>query len=277
MKSFKIANFSIGKGEPLAILAGPCVIESEEHALSSAEKLQQMISRTSFSFIFKASYDKANRSSGSSFRGPGLDEGLKILERVRREFDLPVVTDIHSPEEAKAAGEVCDMIQIPAFLCRQTDLVLAAGQTRAAVNVKKGQFLAPWDMQNVLDKLLSCGNERILLTDRGTSFGYNNLVSDFRAIPIMQKMGFPVCFDATHSVQLPGGLGHATGGQREFIAPLAKAAVAVGCNALFLEAHPNPALAKSDAATVLSFEELASLLPEIEKIYEAVSVCSGAR
>lgn len=277
MKSFKIANFSIGKGEPLAILAGPCVIESEEHALSSAEKLQQMISRTSFSFIFKASYDKANRSSGSSFRGPGLDEGLKILERVRREFDLPVVTDIHSPEEAKAAGEVCDMIQIPAFLCRQTDLVLAAGQTRAAVNVKKGQFLAPWDMQNVLNKLLSCGNERILLTDRGTSFGYNNLVSDFRAIPIMQKMGFPVCFDATHSVQLPGGLGHATGGQREFIAPLAKAAVAVGCNALFLEAHPNPALAKSDAATVLSFEELASLLPEIEKIYEAVSVCSGAR
>lgn len=277
MKSVRVANFSIGKDEPLAILAGPCVIESEEHTLRCAEKLQRLVRRRSFSYIFKASYDKANRSSGASFRGPGLEAGLKILERVRREFDLPVVTDVHSPEEAIAAGEVCDMIQIPAFLCRQTDLVLAAGSTKAAVNVKKGQFLAPWDMQNVVEKLLSCGNERILLTDRGTSFGYNNLVSDFRAIPIMQTFGFPVCFDATHSVQLPGGLGHASGGQREFIAPLAKAAVAVGCNALFLEAHPNPAQAKSDAASVLSFDALESLLLEIEKIYEALAICSGAR
>lgn len=277
MKPVRIANFSIGKEEPLAILAGPCVIESESHTLRSAEKLQRMISRHPFSYIFKASYDKANRSSGASFRGPGLEEGLKILEKVRRELNLPVVTDVHSPEEAVAAAEVCDMIQIPAFLCRQTDLILAAGRTKAAINVKKGQFLAPWDMQNVVEKLLSCGNERILLTDRGTSFGYNNLVSDFRAIPIMQKLGFPVCFDATHSVQLPGGLGHATGGQREFIAPLAKAAVAVGCNALFLEAHPNPLQAKSDAASVLSFDALEILLREIETIYEAVSVCSGAR
>ncbi len=277
MKSIRIANFSIGKEEPLAILAGPCVIESESHTLRSAEKLQRMVSRHPFSYIFKASYDKANRSSGASFRGPGLEEGLRILERVRREFNLPVVTDVHSPEEATLAAEVCDMIQIPAFLCRQTDLILAAGRTKAAVNVKKGQFLAPWDMQNVVEKLRSAGNERILLTDRGTSFGYNNLVSDFRAIPIMQKFGFPVCFDATHSVQLPGGLGHATGGQREFIAPLAKAAVAVGCNALFLEAHPNPAQAKSDASSVLSFEALETLLQEIEKIYEAISLCSGAR
>ncbi len=277
MKSIRIANFSIGKDEPLAILAGPCVIESESHTLRCAEKLQRIVSRHSMSYIFKASYDKANRSAGSSFRGPGLDEGLKILARVRGEFGLPVVTDVHTAEEATAAGEVCDMIQIPAFLCRQTDLILAAGRTKAAVNVKKGQFLAPWDMQNVVDKLLSCGNDRILLTDRGTSFGYNNLVSDFRAIPIMQKLGFPVCFDATHSVQLPGGLGSATGGQREFVAPLAKAAVAVGCNALFLEAHPSPSQAKSDASSVLSFEALEALLIEVEKIYDALSVCSGAR
>jgi len=277
MTPLAIADFSIGSGEPLAILAGPCVIESEEHALRCAETLKRLLEKHSFSFIFKASYDKANRSSPHSFRGPGLDEGLKILERVRREVGVPVLTDVHSPEEATAAGQVCDMIQIPAFLCRQTDLVVAAGKSSAAINVKKGQFLAPWEMKNVVEKLLSCSNKRILLTDRGTSFGYNNLVSDFRAIPIMQKLGFPVCFDATHSVQLPGGLGHATGGQREFVAPLAKAAVAVGCNALFLETHPNPPEAKSDAATVLSFEELQSLLLEIEKIHEALYSCSNAR
>ena len=270
MKTIAIGDFQIGLNEPLAILAGPCVIESEDHALYCAEELQRIIQHYSFSFIFKASYDKANRSSIESFRGPGLEKGLKILERVKNEFNIPVLTDVHTPEEATAAAEVCDMIQIPAFLCRQTDLVAAVGRTKAAVNIKKGQFLAPWEMKNVVDKILSCGNERILLTDRGTSFGYNNLVSDFRAIPIMQKIGFPVCFDATHSVQLPGGLGNMSGGQREFIPTLAKAAIAAGCNALFLECHPNPEKAKSDAATVLPFDELTALLQEIERIYNAL-------
>lgn len=275
MKSLPLASFRIGPKEPLALIAGPCIIESEEHTLRCAEELQRIVQRHSFSYIFKASYDKANRSSGSSFRGPGLDKGLKILERVRNKLGIPVLTDVHSPEDATAAGEVCDMIQIPAFLCRQTDLILAAGRTKAAVNVKKGQFLAPWDMSQVVEKLLSCNNERILLTDRGTTFGYNNLVSDFRAIPIMQKLGFPVCFDATHSVQLPGGLGSTSGGQREFTPPLARAAIAAGCNALFLEAHPDPANAKSDASTVMPFDALKKLLEEVEKLYEVMLSCSS--
>ena len=190
---------------------------------------------------------------------------------MKREFDLPVLTDVHSPLEAKSAAQVCDMIQIPAFLCRQTDLVAAVGRTKAAVNVKKGQFIAPWDMKNIVDKLVSCGNERILLTDRGTCFGYNNLVSDFRAIPIMQKIGFPVCFDATHSVQLPGGLGNMSGGQREFVPILAKAAVAAGCNALFMECHPNPSQSKSDASVVMPLDALPRLLEEIDRIYNAVT------
>ncbi len=272
MKKLSIRDFQIGPGEPLAVLAGPCVIESEDHALSAAEALVKILAPHSFSFIFKASYDKANRSSIASFRGPGLDKGLRILERVKKEFNIPVLTDVHSPEEARAAAEVCDMIQIPAFLCRQTDLIAAAGKTRAAINVKKGQFLAPWDMVNVVDKLRFCGNERILLTERGTSFGYNNLVSDFRAIPLMQQIGFPVCFDATHSAQLPGGLGNTTGGQREFIPVLAKAAVAAGCNALFLECHADPERAKSDSTTVLPFETLALLLQDVERIYDALHV-----
>lgn len=280
MKNLTIGRYSIGMNEPLAILAGPCVIESEEHTLLCAKELQKILQRFPFSFIFKASYDKANRSAIESFRGPGLEKGLKILEKVKKEFGLPVLTDVHSPEEAIAAAEVCDMIQIPAFLCRQTDLVAAVGRTKVAVNVKKGQFLAPWDMKNVVDKLLSCGNERILLTDRGTSFGYNNLVSDFRSIPIMQKIGFPVCFDATHSVQLPGGLGNMSGGQREFIPTLAKAAIAAGSNALFLECHPDPAHAKSDAASVMPFDQLDGFFSEIERIYQAVHLrasCSAAR
>ncbi len=270
MKNVPIAHFNIGEHEPLAIIAGPCVIESEEHTLRAAESLLKIFARHPFSFIFKASYDKANRSSIHSFRGPGMEKGLKILERVKKELGLPVLTDVHSPEEAELAAEVCDMIQIPAFLSRQTDLIVAAGKTKAAVNVKKGQFLSPWEMKTIVEKLEESGNQRILLTDRGTSFGYNNLVSDFRAIPIMQKFGFPVCFDATHSVQLPGALGIASGGEREFIPTLAKAAIAAGCNALFLEAHPDPSQAKSDAATVLPFDMLASLLEEIECLYDAV-------
>jgi 2-dehydro-3-deoxyphosphooctonate aldolase (KDO 8-P synthase) len=274
MQNLQMKYFQIGQRQPLAILCGPCVIEDEDHTLFCAEMLQKIFQNFSFSFIFKASYDKANRSSIQSFRGPGLEKGLKILERVQKELGLPVVTDIHSAQEAQIAGSVCEMIQIPAFLCRQTDLIAAAAKTPAAINVKKGQFLAPWDMANVVEKLTSCGQKRILLTDRGTSFGYNNLVSDMRAIPIMQSLGYPVCFDASHSVQLPGGLGSTSGGQREFIPTLAKAAIAVGCNALFIEAHPNPALAKSDASSVLPMDALKLLLEQIEKLYDVVQCFS---
>lgn len=270
MHNTAIKKFHIGKNQPLTFICGPCIIESEEHTLRCAEELQKMFARHPFSFIFKASYDKANRSSIHSFRGPGLEKGMKILERVQKEFDLPVITDIHSPEEAEVAGSICEMIQIPAFLCRQTDLIIAAGKTKAAVNVKKGQFLSPWDMKNVVEKLLSVGCKEILLTERGTTFGYNNLVSDMRSIPVMQQFGFPVCFDASHSTQLPGGLGSASGGQREFIPTLAKSAVAAGCNALFIEAHPDPVNAKSDAATVMPFNELKTLLCLLEKLYDAV-------
>lgn len=268
MEKVKVKNFYIGEGEPLAVFCGPCVMESEDSALYAAEELQKIFDALGIHFIFKSSYDKANRSSYHSFRGPGLQEGLRILERVKKEFALPIVTDVHSPEEAEAAAAVCDVIQIPAFLCRQTDLITAAARTGAVVKVKKGQFMAPWDMGNVVDKILAEGNRQIILTERGASFGYNNLVSDPRAIPIMQRFGFPVCFDASHSVQLPGGLGTSSGGMKEFIPTLAKAAVAVGCNALFIEAHPNPSEAKSDRATVLSFEELRKLLEEVQPLYD---------
>jgi len=270
MHTIQVKKYRIGPNEPLAFICGPCVIESEEHTLRCAESLSLMFAGTGFSLIFKASYDKANRSSVHSFRGPGIDEGLKILQRVQKEFDLPVVTDVHTEEEAAIAGAVCDMIQIPAFLCRQTDLLVAAGKTGAAINVKKGQFLSPWDMKNVVEKLVSIGCQNILLTERGASFGYNNLVSDMRSIPVMQQFGYPVCFDATHSAQLPGGMGAVSGGQREFIPSLAKAAVAVGCNAVFLETHPDPKNAKSDAATVFPMSELKNLLLQLSKVYDAV-------
>lgn len=270
MKDVKVKDLLIGKGKPLAFICGPCVIESEEHALKCARALQKIFAPTPFSFIFKASYDKANRSSVHSFRGPGLEKGLKILEKIQKELGVPVVTDVHSSEEASIAGSVCDMIQIPAFLCRQTDLIAAAGTTKAAVSVKKGQFLAPWDMKNVVEKLESVGCENILLTERGVSFGYNNLVSDMRSIPIMQAFGYPVCFDASHSTQLPGGLGSSSGGQREFIPTLSRCAVAAGCNALFIECHPDPANAMSDAATVMPFDALQKELPILEKLYHAL-------
>lgn len=271
MQSVKIKDFFIGKGHPLTVMSGPCVIESEEDAISAAAFLKELFNSLGINFIYKSSYDKANRSSYASFRGPGLEEGLRILERIRKELDVPVLTDVHSPEEAKAAGQVCDVLQIPAFLCRQTDLINAAAQTGAVINVKKGQFMAPWDMGNVVDKILAAKNNRIILTDRGTTFGYNNLVSDMRTIPIMQKFGFPVCFDATHSVQLPGGLGSTSGGQREFIPTLTRAAIAAGCNCLYLESHPNPAEAKSDKESVLAFADLPSLMQEIKKIYDILS------
>jgi 2-dehydro-3-deoxyphosphooctonate aldolase (KDO 8-P synthase) len=274
MREVVVRNFVVGEKRPLTVICGPCVIESEDFTLQAASKLQEIFSRTPFQFIFKASYDKANRTSIHSFRGPGIDQGLKILSKIQQEFDLPILTDIHTTEEALIAGQICDVVQIPAFLCRQTDLIIAAGQTPAAVNVKKGQFVSPWDMKNVVEKLVACGKQNILLTDRGTSFGYNNLVSDMRAIPIMQSFGFPVCFDATHSAQLPGGLGTASGGQREFIPTLAKAAIAAGANALFIEAHPDPARAKSDAGTVMPYDALKTLLSQVERLYEAVHSCS---
>lgn len=270
-KNIRVQNFEIGKEEKLTFISGPCVIESEEHTLFCAEKLKEMFSETNFNFIFKASYDKANRSSIHSFRGPGIEKGLKILEKVKTKLNLPILTDVHSPEDAKRAGEVCDMIQIPAFLSRQTDLLVAAANTKASVNVKKGQFLAPWDMKNVIEKLEESGAKDILLTERGASFGYNNLVSDMRAIPIMQSLGYPVCFDASHSTQMPGGLGSSSGGQSEFIPHLAKAAVAVGADALFIESHPDPKSAKSDAATVMDLKDLKKLLVEIERLKKALT------
>jgi len=270
MESVQIQNFSIGFGEPLTIISGPCVIEGEEACLQAAATLKEMFAESGINFIFKSSYDKANRSSIDSYRGPGLDEGLRILQRVKDELGLPVVTDVHSPEEARAVGEVCDLIQIPAFLCRQTDLLVAAAQTGKPVSVKKGQFMSPWDMKNVVDKLTNQGNRQVMLVDRGTTFGYNNLVSDMRAIPVMQGFGFPVCFDATHSVQLPGGQGDSSGGQREFIVPLARAAIAVGAVALFMESHSNPSEGKSDAASMLSFEQLEVALPKLRRLYERV-------
>ncbi len=271
MKEIPVNKFFIGKSHKLAVMSGPCAIESEEHALAAAERLVEIFSAfPDINFIYKSSYDKANRSAGSSFRGPGLDQGLKILGRIKKEFGIPVLTDVHSPEEATAAGEVCDILQIPAFLCRQTDLLLAAARTGAVINVKKGQFMSPWDMKNAVEKILSTGNEKIILTDRGTSFGYNNLVTDMRAIPIMQSFGFPVCFDASHSVQLPGGLGNASGGQREFIPTLTRAAIAAGCNCLFIESHPDPANAKSDKDSVYPFNQLPQLLKEVHQLYSVV-------
>lgn len=271
MNLIRLKNFSIGKGQPLTVICGPCVIEGEEHTLKAAETLRKIFDQRNVNFIFKSSYDKANRSSISSFRGPGLEEGLRILEKVKQEFDLPVTSDIHSPEEAKAAAGVIDVMQIPAFLCRQTDLIIAAAETGKIVNVKKGQFMAPWDMKNVVDKIRSAGNTNIILTDRGTTFGYNNLVSDMRGIPIMQGFGVPVCFDATHSVQLPGGQGDSSGGQREFIPVLAKAAIAAGANCLFIESHPSPEHAKSDAQSVMDFKDLPGLMDILVRLYEVVN------
>jgi 2-dehydro-3-deoxyphosphooctonate aldolase (KDO 8-P synthase) len=270
MKSIEVKKFMIGREQPLAVISGPCVIEGEDHCLYSAETLKEIFSNANINFIFKSSYDKANRSSIDSFRGPGLEKGLRILERVKTELELPVLTDVHSPEEAQAAGDVCDVLQIPAFLCRQTDLLVAAGKTGKPVNVKKGQFMAPWDMKNVIEKIKSTGNEKIILTDRGTSFGYNNLVSDMRSIAIMQEMGYPVCFDATHSVQLPGGHGNTSGGQKEHVPLLAKAAVAAGCVCLFMESHQDPTKAKSDKDSMLSFDELPLLLQKLEGIYKVL-------
>ncbi|MDN3505946.1 MAG: 3-deoxy-8-phosphooctulonate synthase [Simkaniaceae bacterium] len=270
MNEFDVGNFTLGENQPLALICGPCVIESEDKTLFSAQFLKNLCEKLGIPLIFKSSYDKANRSSVHSYRGPGIDQGLFILERVKKEFDVPVVTDVHSPMEALSAAQVCDVLQIPAFLSRQTDLIVAAGQTGRVVKVKKGQFMAPWDMKPVVEKIESTGNKKIILTDRGTSFGYNNLVSDMRAIPIMHSLGYPVCYDATHSVQLPGGRGSSSGGQREFVETLAKSAIAAGANCLFLEAHQNPSEAMSDKESQIPFDELEKLLKTLLRISRAV-------
>ncbi|WP_432448110.1 3-deoxy-8-phosphooctulonate synthase [Aliiroseovarius marinus] len=259
-KSFQIKDISIGAGAPVTFILGPCQLESLDHSRMMAERMIEITDRIGARFIFKASYDKANRSSLKGVRGLGRDEGLSILSKIAEEFALPVLTDVHDAADCAAVAEAVDVLQIPAFLCRQTDLLLAAGETGAAINVKKGQFLAPWDMKNVADKLASTGNERIMLCDRGTSFGYNTLVTDFRGLPIMAQTGWPIVFDATHSVQQPGGQGTSSGGQREFAPVLARAAVAVGVSAVFLETHEDPDTAPSDGPNMIPLSELEDVL-----------------
>jgi len=270
MQTVDIAGLKVGEGRPHLVIAGPCVIEDEGLVMETAKELKRITGELKLPFIFKSSYDKANRSSGQSFRGPGIKDGLKILDRVREQVGVPILSDVHSAEEATEAGKVLDVLQIPAFLCRQTDLLIAAARTGKVVNVKKGQFLAPWDMANVVQKIEEAGNRRILLTERGASFGYNNLVTDFRALPIMRRLGYPVIFDATHSVQLPGGAGTKSSGQREFIAPLARGAVAVGCEGLFMEVHPHPDKALSDGPNMVPLAEVRGLLEQIVRVAAAL-------
>jgi 2-dehydro-3-deoxyphosphooctonate aldolase (KDO 8-P synthase) len=260
----------LGAGNPLFLIAGPCVIESESHASGMAEKIARIAADCAVSYIFKASYDKANRSSLKSFRGPGLAEGLRILKKIKKDFAVPVLTDIHESAQAAPAAEVCDILQIPAFLSRQTDLLVAAAKTGRIINVKKAQFLSPWDMNNVVEKISAAGNEQIILTERGASFGYNNLVVDMRSFPVIQRLGYPVVYDVTHSVQLPGGQGHASGGQPEFIETLARAGVAAGVDGIFLETHDNPSAALSDGPNALPLAQLPSLLKRLKQVAELV-------
>ncbi len=265
------SNLTIGEGHPLTLIGGPCVIESEDFTLKMADEIKQVCDRLSISFIFKSSFDKANRTSINSFRGHSIDEGLAILQKVKDKIGVPVVTDIHESYQAAIAAEVADILQIPAFLCRQTDLLVAAAETGRTVNVKKGQFLAPWDMKNVVRKLEMSGAKNILLTERGTSFGYNALVVDYRSLPQMREFGYPIVFDATHSVQMPGGQGDKSGGQRHFVPTLARAAAAVGIDALFMEVHEDPDNAPSDGPNMIPLAELAAVLKPILQIRAAVS------
>jgi 2-dehydro-3-deoxyphosphooctonate aldolase (KDO 8-P synthase) len=259
-RTVMVGDIAIGGTAPFALITGPCQLESRDHARMMATRIAEACAATGTRFIFKASYDKANRSSIGTERGIGIDKGLQILSDIRAEFGCPVLTDVHEAGQCAAAAQAVDVIQIPAFLCRQTDLLLAAGVTGAAINIKKGQFLAPWDMGNVAAKVASTGNTRILLCDRGTSFGYNTLVSDFRGLPIMAATGYPVVFDATHSVQQPGGMGTTSGGQREFAPVLARAACAVGVNALFIETHESPDTAPSDGPNMIPVDQMAGLI-----------------
>jgi len=269
-REIQLGSLRLGGANPLFLIAGPCVIESESHARSMADRIAKIADDAKIPYIFKASYDKANRSSVKSFRGPGLTEGLRILGKIKNDLKLPVLTDIHDASQAAPAGEVCDILQIPAFLSRQTDLLLAAAKTGRIVNVKKAQFVSPWDMTNVIDKLSSTGNDKIILTERGASFGYQNLVVGMRSFPVLQKLGYPVVFDVTHSVQLPGGQGQSSGGQPEFIEPLARAGVATGVDGIFLETHDNPAAALSDGANALPLSQLPELLARLIELSQMV-------
>ena len=271
MNKVQVGNFQIGAGEPLALLAGPCVLEGLDRCLLIGRTIKEICTRLGINYVFKASFDKANRSSFHSFRGPGLEKGVEMLAAIKKELDVPVVTDIHETQQAAPAAAVADILQIPAFLCRQTDLLHAAAETGRVVNVKKGQFLAPEDMRNVVDKLHECGCDRILLTERGASFGYHNLVVDMRSLPIMRAFGYPVVFDGTHSVQLPGGGGTVSTGNREYVPHLVRAAAGVGIDALFLEVHDNPAEALSDGANMVYLDKLEDLLKKALAIHEIVS------
>jgi len=269
-KTIQVGSAALLPGD-LFLIAGPCVIEDESVTFETAERLKTICSALGISFIFKSSFDKANRTSISSFRGPGIERGLRILADIRSKLQIPIIADIHAMEEIAPAAEVLDALQIPAFLCRQTDLVLAAARTNKPVNIKKGQFLSPWDVKNIIDKFVSSGNKNLFITERGVSFGYNNLVVDFRAFPIMRSFGYPVIFDVTHSLQLPGGQGTSSGGQREFAEPMAKAAVAAGIDGLFMEVHPDPDKALCDGPNMIRLDELQGFLRGVKAVHDLVS------
>ncbi len=274
-REFRIGPVELGGKSPLMAIAGPCVIESETHASFVAGRLRELSRELGLPLVFKASFDKANRSSVNSYRGPGLKEGLRILGEIKRATGLPVLTDVHEVGQVDEVAQVCDVLQVPAFLCRQTDLLLAVGHSGCAVNLKKGQFLSPWEMANVVEKVAGTGNKRILLTERGTTFGYQNLVVDMRSLAIMKRLGYPVIFDATHSVQLPGGEKHKSGGQPEFIEPLARAAVAVGVDGIFVEVHENPAEALSDGTNALPLDQFRPLAERLMQLAALVRPWSG--
>lgn len=266
MRQVCLRNIKIGNKHPLVLIAGPCVIESEKHCLRMAEAIKDIAVKAGIPYIFKSSFDKANRLSIGSYRGPGIKSGLKILKKIKDKLRIPILSDVHCQREITEASEVLDIIQIPALLCRQTDILVAAAKTGRVVNIKKGQFLAPWDILSIIKKVESAGNKNILITERGFCFGYNNLVTDFRALAIMRDFGYPVIYDATHSVQLPGGKGDSSGGQREFVAGLSRAAVAFGCDGLFLEVHQDPDKAPCDGPNMINLQSLERLLKQIKKI-----------
>ena len=266
----EVNGLTFGEKHPLVLIAGPCVIETEKDCCHIAEKLKDIADEARIQFIFKASYDKANRTSIKSYRGPGVKKGIKILSKIKKQIGVSVLSDVHCQSEIDAVKDVLDVIQIPAFLCRQTDLILHAAKTGRPINIKKGQFLAPWDVRNIAEKVLSTGNKNIIFTERGTTFGYNNLVTDMRSIVIIRKMGYPVIYDATHSIQLPGGKGSVSGGQREMIEPLACAAVAAGCDGLFIETHEKPGKALSDSASMLPLKQVPPLIKKLKKIRESL-------
>ena len=268
----KISEFEVSNIHPFFLIAGPCSIESKDHAINHAGVLNEICKKLGINFVYKSSFDKANRSSKGSERGIGIEKGLNILSDVNKEFNIPTLTDVHESYQCKEVANVVDIIQIPAFLCRQTDLLTAAAETQKIINIKKGQFLAPWDMENVINKVLDVGNNNLMLTERGTSFGYNTLVSDMRSIPQMSKFGFPIIFDATHSVQQPGGLGLTSGGQREFVSILSRAAVSIGISGLFIEAHENPDKAPSDGPNMVKLPELKKLLTKLIEIDKIIKV-----